>query len=87
MSRHTLNRFGNFLRVKTYRGTAKPSKMKQENVEKGHIIKLKAWNKRKGWFTYGYLFNIRDIRVRREKTMKVIRALGVSEMDLKRMRL
>lgn len=84
---HKLNRYGNYLRVKTYSGDSTPSSIKEKSLEKGHIVRLNAYSKSKGWFTYGYLFNIRDIRVRREKTMRVLRSLGVSDNDLRRMRL
>jgi len=80
-----INRYGNFLRV--YVNTVRyfnPYKIKIEVIDGEHIKKIltrKSGSEK--WVIYAYQFNIYDIKVRREKTMRKLRGIGVSESDLR----
>ncbi len=79
---------GTFIRVKVYKGNLNPTKMSYENVEdEGHTQKLIAYHPKKGNFTYGWIFKKLDIKNRRSKTMRILRSIGVKEIELKRMNL
>ena len=79
-----IQKTGTYVRIKVYKGKLTPSQFKYQEVgDKGHTQKISGYHSKKGWFTYGWVFKKLDIKNRREKTMKILRGIGIKEADLK----
>ena len=81
-------KMGRYLRVRIYKGKYRPKEFRYHDIgTPGHTQRISAYNYKKGWFTYGFIFRLIDIKNRRPKTILMLRKLGITEKDLKRMNL
>lgn len=91
MTKVYIRKTGSYVRVKTYRGSYNPSNSKdwryKDVGDPGHSQMLLMKDKNGGWVVYGWIFKKSDIRNRRIKTMRVLRSIGVTESDLKNLKL
>jgi len=78
-----IRKLGTHLRVRVYSGKYRPTKFRYHDVgSKKHTQRISAYHPKKGWFTYGWIFKLSDVKNRRKKTMTVLRRLGIKERDL-----
>lgn len=86
MAKVYIAKMGRYLRVRTYKGKYQPKEFRYHDVgTPGHTQRIAAFNSRKGWFTYGFLFKLSDVKNRRPKTMAILRRLSIREQTLRRL--